>query len=465
MLTHHVKVVVKSTATSDNYGSCGTSFFIGSPRVTDSALTYLRLMVFACEYVQVTFTVRTAAGIVYSGKVFPARAVTVDLPISLTVRDSTYSNRHKGIHVASVNGYPMSVLIMAEVAVHFGEYLAHHCPPPAWQEYEYFVLSTGSQSGQKHWGLVLLVACHNDTVITITPTQAVSLPMNAQDPSTLNVTINSGDSHTITLHELQTLLAGKPESDITGTRILSNKPLSVVSGNECGTVPTHLLLCEPLQMQVPPTATWGKRFLVPPVPWREAGYMIKLVAAQNNTNLTHTCASNSSNITLSSPGESYSFMAPRHTFCSVVSSHPILVVQLGLGHYAGDYGDPSIANVPPIEHYTKVRVAVVTLNFTHYPYNFVTFLVPAEHFSSSLLFIEHMALPDIDSVDAWTAIADHNNTILGYGRVLYLHSQGTHTLHHINPLATVCATVNGFSWYTAYAYTAAVDIKPLNPGI
>lgn len=453
---------MKSSAASQNYGSCGTNFFVGSPRNVDSNLTYLKLMVFACEYVPVSFSVRTADSIIYSGEAFPTRATTVNLPINLTIRDSTYSNRYKGLQVSSLNGYPMSVLVMSSFEIYcFGEYLAHHCPPPAWQEYEYFILSTGSLIGTGRWSLALLVACHNDTTITITPTHDFSFPADVQGSTDLNITINSGDSHTFTLHELQTLLTGKTEVDITGTRIVSNKPLSVVGGNECGTVPTNLPLCEPLLMQVPPTATWGKRFLVPPVPWRLAPHMIKLVVAQNDTNLTHTCASNSSSITMLGAGESYFFMAPQHAYCSVISSHPILVAQLGVGHFIGYFADPSITIVPPIEHYTTLRVSMVALNLTQYPHNYLTYVVPAENISSFIVFFDNYSVP---GPVGWDVVTDHNGTVLGYGHLSYVATEGVHTLQRVNPLATLLAIVNGFAGYSAYAYTPAMDIRPLNPG-
>ena len=71
---------------------------------------------------------------------------------------------------------------------------------------------------------------------------------------------------------MQTLLVLHAD-DLTGTNVLSNKPLMVISGHECAyailnyndIVMCFCVLipsCEPQALQVPLTTTWGTRFLI-----------------------------------------------------------------------------------------------------------------------------------------------------------------------------------------------------------
>ena len=85
-------------------------------------------------------------------------------------------------------------------------------------------------------GEILLAACHNDSNVMIIPTQSVVLPVDAQDPDSNNITVATGSSHTLVLHSPQTLLIAITSNnlDLAGTKIVSTKPLTVISGHECG---------------------------------------------------------------------------------------------------------------------------------------------------------------------------------------------------------------------------------------
>ena len=52
------------------------------------------------------------------------------------------------------------------------------------------------------------------------------------------------------------------DNDLTRTRITSSKPLSAFSGSDCAEIPQGIRYCDHLVEQVPPTVTWGLKFLV-----------------------------------------------------------------------------------------------------------------------------------------------------------------------------------------------------------
>ena len=145
---------------------------------------------------------------------------------------STYDNRNRSIHVSS--DQPIAVSAFNWLSGSSGEYLVLPCHDYNINKYEYYGVSPTSNVGSSQ---VLLVGCDNDTNIIITPSEAVSLPSDTQSSTDQLVNVPKGTPHHLVLHQGQTLYFGAPLIDLTGTHIVSNKPLTVISGHECGQVP------------------------------------------------------------------------------------------------------------------------------------------------------------------------------------------------------------------------------------
>ena len=161
--------------------------------------------------------------------------------------------------------------------------MAYPCQDISGAPYEYYIVSRNSSSSQTK-SEFLLVGCEDDTTITITPTQTVSIPKDTQSSSSTLTSIFSGVSKQITLNKMQTLLIGKSSTDLTGSRIVSNKPLTVISGHECGNVLSGSP-CEHLTEQIPPSTTWGRKFLLVPFGGRNNGQYYKVVSSRQTQRL------------------------------------------------------------------------------------------------------------------------------------------------------------------------------------
>ena len=70
-------------------------------------------------------------------------------------------------------------------------------------------------------------------------------------------TIQNDRVETLVLNRMQTLYISSLD-DLTGSRVVSNKPIAFISGHECGTLPNNVLFCDQLVEQIPPTSTWGR---------------------------------------------------------------------------------------------------------------------------------------------------------------------------------------------------------------
>jgi hypothetical protein len=92
------------------------------------------------------------------------------------------------------------------------------------------------------------------------------------------------DTLSITLSRHQTFQIAHSK-DMTGTRIFSIKPISVLSGNECANVPTEKGYCDHLVEHIPPVNTWGQRFITAPLAGRQGGDFFRIMAANHSTDV------------------------------------------------------------------------------------------------------------------------------------------------------------------------------------
>ncbi len=102
------------------------------------------------------------------------------------------------------------------------------------------------------WNLIGNAICDSGYIAY---TYYISLPVCE------NENIVKFDSSTVTLNSIETYQI-ESDTDLTRTRITSSKPLSAFSGSDCAEIPQGIRYCDHLVEQVPPTVTWGLKFLV-----------------------------------------------------------------------------------------------------------------------------------------------------------------------------------------------------------
>ena len=151
------------------------------------------------------------------------------------------------IHVSS--DQPIAVSAFNWLSGSRGEYLVLPCHDYNINKYEYYAVTPRSISNVTS-SQVLLVGCENDTNIIITPSEAVSLPSDTQSSTDQLVNVSKGPPHHVVLHQGQTLYFDSSLIDLTGTHIVSNKPLTVISGHECGHIPLGVDYCEHMTQHI-----------------------------------------------------------------------------------------------------------------------------------------------------------------------------------------------------------------------
>ena len=370
---------------------------------------------------------------------------------SFYTRSSSFADRFKGIHVTS--DYPISVSYF----LYAYEYLIlpYH-EYPGVSQYEYYAVSTSSYRNTS-LSRVLLVGCINNTVISIIPTVDLFIPIDVQKNGSDDILVTKGNSHTITLHEGQTLLLSKGNgSDISGTHFISNKPLTVITGHQCGSTPDMIerFRCHQMQLQVPPTITWGKRFILTNfINFRfdrslYSSY-VKTVTSQANTSITIYCNGTTNTTRYSTNGAIGTYQYNITEYCYVEADNPIFVV---LFPHSFVYYTTMVL-IPPMEQYLE------KIEFEYYGYyvssHKLVITASVEGFSPTAIL--HNGLATVN----WTAIYDSNRNIVAYGTEIEINRYfSNQSVVHTGRNGKLSVQVQGYDFIFIYGRPGVISLEP-----
>uniref|UniRef100_A0A1X7T5F0 EGF-like domain-containing protein n=1 Tax=Amphimedon queenslandica TaxID=400682 RepID=A0A1X7T5F0_AMPQE len=431
----------------------GTEFYVGAMRNYRGNTDELLLYVTTPSVSSVSFSIKTNNGIIGSYSVNSSVPVDISLSTSLVTNDGLYSSRFKGVYIYSTNGGLISVLVVNVQQYTFGDYMAYPYQNLALSEYQYYAVSTGTlATSDNSLSEVLLVGNEDNTTVTVIPTQTVSVPIDIQTNSN-NKTVTAGSSFTFTIHRMQTFLIGAPLLDISGTSIGSNKPLTVISGHECGNIPL-VCCCQQIAEQILPTIVWGNKFLLTPYATRSVGPYFKVVAALGSTSLNLTCsASGGNNFNLQNAGD-VTTLYSSSSYCSIISNKPVLVTQLGPSQNSGSgNGDPVISLIPPIELHQQ-NITLVIPGFSTITNNYINIATTTK----GPLYINGQ----LRSV-TWNNIYNSMSSIIGYGTQIPFNTISTSSSYTFSMQTSFTALVYGFDNYHGYSYSAGINLTGNDP--
>ena len=352
----------------------------------------------------VNFTVESIDGIFYEGIVNPMEGLRVSISDSYVVSNVTEID--KGIAIKADDEKRISVSVSSHYTYSSDSYLA--LPLIEYiniDEYTYYAVTPDTNiTGLMN--RVLLVGGYDNTTVTVTPTEDVDVStVINQDGSLL-----ADQSHTFSINRLETILL-ESMFPLTGTKVVTNKPITFLSGHQCAVVPESGGSCDFAIEQFPPTINWGKTFIFPLLSTRTGGSYFTLVAAEENTVANLWCYSNSTQNTLTdfieigTSGDYINlFISPDDVSCSIVSNGSIIITLIATTEDSDESsGDPLMIMVPPIEQYSGD----------------ISFVTPSDDFdvafinlvSTSIL----ISVNDEPIVDKWTSINSTDEVMLGFG--------------------------------------------------
>ena len=398
--------------------------------------------------------------------------VSISIPLLVTINSGSPQTPDIGIQLRTQNGRKITVVVVNEQQASTDAFLAFPKIETKSKTYEYFALSVtrGPTTGTKSFfGLVTIEPQTTCTITTVVATRTGRLITNPRTGTTFALATNiaPGHDHTVTAPNEATSIAGVPQStgDMSGTRVVCDKPVSFITGHQCGFLPSDKTACDHMVEQVPPTETWGFKFFLVPLSTRnEDGYRILSSMAGTECGLTCIDSSLSQTIILANPG-SFVQRILTNAFCCVECNRPVLIFQYSLGH-SNDWNsrsDPFIVMIPPVGQYSNdydlIFFESKALDTRGRPVVFeawINIAIPVDYEPSDLR-LDNSSLK-IDFKDITCSSGEVCGRVAQY---LPTSRTGAHKLVHTDPNAKFMATVYGWERENSYGYIGGMNFESI----
>lgn len=214
-----------------------------------------------------------------------------------------------------------------------------------------------------------IVAVANETEVTITPSSAA-----AGHPSQLPFAIKLNRGETYQLRNE----SGQP-ADLTGSRIVSSKPVAVFGSHRCANVQSlNQFFCDTVVEELLPIESWGTSFYVVPLATR-ASDTLRLLSASDQNLITLSTASGNDNLVLGK-GEHKDLILDKPT--RIISRGPLSVMQFANSSDADHVvnADPFMTLIQPSSTWLS-EYRLCTPPSSEFERNFLNLVAP----SSSIL--------------------------------------------------------------------------------
>ncbi|KAK6173447.1 hypothetical protein SNE40_016894 [Patella caerulea] len=304
---------------------------------------------------------------------------------------------------------------------------------------DYFAVTHAWANGECHVSCqIAVVAIHNSTVINI------SLPMF------VNLTINGtlytrSETVVIYLDQYQTYEI-QSKYDLTGTRIRSNEPVAVFSGNKKTRFrkgsKDHLV------EQLIPVESLGRSFTVIPSPNQfELGITyFKVIATVSNTQVHYASLGTSEQHILVESGDWFEVEGVFDQYYYVTSTKPIMVTaMLFYSRSAKPPTDPCLTVIIPEEQWLSSYSYVASERYTNY------FIVIIEGYARENLLLNDNIVSNV----SWNQVWD--TTLVGG---FFQMTPDTNHLTHQFPNVTFGVYVYGSRHVETYCSPAGANLDP-----
>lgn len=379
-----------------------------------------------------------------TGVLSAGTAKKIDLDYELVEAMGSETVQEKGLHLIADN--PINVYALnydvnsADVAVIFpvdAIGLEHYavCYEP------HFHQQPGGKPGNGRNSEFLVVATEDNTVVTITPSKVTDKLKPANVPFV--VYLNRGEVYQVQSENVEGL-AG--QGDLTGSSVVSNKPIAFFSGSLGTTVPAgdNVSAWDHLYEQIPPLRSWGRKFMAVPLKSREKD-TYRILASKDNT---HINLGTGESPVILNQGEFYEFSLRHDSPRLIESDKPILLAQYSNSvsvdrGYTGGNGDPFLIIVSPLNQ-TKDKVTFVAYDSDQIEKYFVNIVVADD------------AVEDIRLDGMPVTFQQLDGSGYSFAQVDVL--PGSHHLESLDESQGFIAYVYGFGGVESYGYGVGFNL-------
>ncbi|AKF03123.1 Hemagglutinin/hemolysin-related protein [Sandaracinus amylolyticus] len=235
--------------------------------------------------------------------------------------------------------------------------------------------------------------------------------------------------------------------DLTGTRIVSDRPIEAFGAHVCAYVPFDTRACDHLETTLAPLGTWGSRFETMPLrdPETDVENLVRVVAGHDGTTLAIDPPQRGIDASLVlDAGEHVDFLLSEAV--SIVSSRPVQIGQLLLGQHVRtpplERGDPGLTILVPQQQFRDSYVFVTPTSYAPTVRGQSWVLVSREPGAEITL--------DGEVIDAtWMRVGDRELAIVPVAG----------GAHRASASSTFGLVAYGLGEYTSYAYPAGLDLR------
>ena len=290
---------------------------------------------------------------------------------------------------------------------------------------------------------VLLIGISESTNVAI----KLSETLGSSTVDIDGVHYSAGHTFHFTLNRYETYQYTSASGDLTGSHIISNKPVAVFSGNKCTRIGPGA--CDHLVEMLMPVDTWGKRFATVPIPERTSGDIFRFVSSEPHTTVSIQ-GGLSETFIITNPGEMVERTIASDAYCLIEADKAIMTVQFVKGQSSTDLNDPSMMIVQPFGGYSNGFTFATLSRSTGDFINYFTFVVRDEHRNGLLIDGSPLStvfhpIPGSDFVGGYITV-----------------TPGVHTVYHQSPIALFAGYLYGRQLYVSYAFPIGTRLAPIN---
>ncbi len=243
-----------------------------------------------------------------------------------------------------------------------------------------------------------------------------------------------------------------PSGNLSGTRVIADKPIALFSGNVITSEPSGSDKCcaDHVEHQMLPLVAWGHRYVVAPPPdpssaASSAPAVVRVLASFDGTPLSYPAGRPAGAPEVLDAGQVATFQTTDPLAVVSDPAHPIAMGQFLLSSQevggSEELGDPAFVALPSME---QLQRRYVFLAPNGYATNAVSIVVP----SGSQVEL------DGEPVEGWTraAVLDGVEHVYAHRRI----EPGAHVLSSDEPASL---TVFGYDRYVSYAYAGGSAVR------
>ena len=408
---------------------------------------HIFILLTSTETYEVQYTIE-APGINYyhNGTISAINEVILNLSTSVQVTSDNYD---KGIYLTSVSD--KITVIGQSLGARSSE--SFFALPIIWLNdgaYIYYAISVPKTTvfDSSFNSSILIVGTENNTIFNLTVMQSATITMSTITTLDLIPSIQ----YSFTINRLQTAYITSLQ-DLSGTKVISDKPITVSTGHECANIPWNIAYCNHLVEQIPPTALWGTYHYIAPLA-HKTSYSIKILAAQNFTDINIYCNNTQQFYTINE-GEFVNKTLSMQEYCAINSNKKVLVAQFSHGEgYFTAIGDPMMTLVPSTNQYLN-EFDFSTLHnssFNHY----INIIVMAEYYQPNMIYLVAGGVNTSLATQQWVPV-QVNSVTEAYATQVSI-PVGMTRIFHSNPASQLTVIVYGFAQGDGYGHIGGFHI-------